>query len=223
MKYKVVEKFISINGEGNNAGQLAVFIRFAGCNLRCSYCDTLWAVDVKKVEYQELSGQEICNYIIDSRIRNVTLTGGEPLFQEGIYELLCLLAELPELRVEIETNGSIDLCEYKDIKPDYPVFTTDYKLGTSGMEHTMKLSNFEHLEQNDTVKFVVGNDKDLETAQQIIDKYRLTEKCSVHFSPVSGNIELNAIVEFMKQNKLNGVRLQPQLHKFIWDPSTRGV
>jgi 7-carboxy-7-deazaguanine synthase len=223
MKYRVAEKFISINGEGNNAGQLAVFIRFGGCNLRCSYCDTFWAVDAENVEYQELSGQEIYNYIIDSGVRNVTLTGGEPLFQEGIYELLHLISNIPDLRVEIETNGSLNISDYKNIKPGYPVFTTDYKLGTSGMECAMKVSNFEHLEKKDTVKFVVGSVRDLESANKIIKKYSLTEKCSVHLSPVSGNIKLSEIVEFMKYNKMNGVRLQPQLHKFIWDPNARGV
>jgi len=223
MKYKVVEKFISINGEGNTAGQLAVFIRFAGCNLRCSYCDTLWAANVEKVEYEELSGEDICRYIKATEIRNVTLTGGEPLLQEGIHQLLSILAEEEFLRVEIETNGSVELGDYSDILPNSPIFTMDYKLGTSGMEKAMKVSNFEYLKSKDAVKFVVGSIKDLEIAKYIVDKYRLIDKCAVHLSPVFGKIEMDTIVEFMKQNKMNGVRLQPQLHKIIWHPSARGV
>lgn len=223
MKYKVVEKFISVNGEGNMAGQLAVFIRFAGCNLKCSYCDTLWANNIEKVEYEELSGEDICSYIKKTGIWNVTLTGGEPLLQEEIYQLLELLAKEDNLRVEIETNGSVELSGFTDILPKRPIFTMDYKLGTSGMEHAMKLTNFEHLQPQDTVKFVVGSMKDLETAKHIVDKYHLTNKCAVHVSPVFGMIEMDTMVEYMKQNKMNGVRLQPQLHKIIWHPSARGV
>ncbi|MHB8061873.1 MAG: putative 7-carboxy-7-deazaguanine synthase QueE [Ruminiclostridium sp.] len=223
MKYKVVEKFLSINGEGNAAGELAVFIRFAGCNLKCSYCDTLWANNVDKVEYQEMSGEDICSYIKATGMSNVTLTGGEPLLQEGIHQLLSLLAAQAGLRVEIETNGSVELDEYTDILYNGPIFTMDYKLGTSGMEHTMKVSNFELLKLQDTVKFVAGSMKDLEAARDIINKYHLTDKCAVHLSPVFGNIEMSTMVDFMKENKMNGVRLQPQLHKIIWHPSARGV
>ncbi len=222
-KFKVVEKFVSINGEGNTAGQLAVFIRFAGCNLKCSYCDTLWANDVNRVSYEEMSAEDVLDYIKETGIRNITLTGGEPLLQEGILQLLSLLAIDNNLRVELETNGSIDLNNFTKIKPNRPVFTMDYKLGSSNMEHEMKISNFELLSTQDTVKFVVGDVSDLEAAKCLICKYHLTDKCSVHFSPVFDKINMQTIVEFMKQNKMNGVRLQPQIHKIIWHPSMRGV
>ena len=222
-KFKVVEKFVSINGEGNAAGQLAVFIRFAGCNLKCSYCDTIWANDVNNVSYEEMSAEDVSHYIKETGIRNVTLTGGEPLLQEGIIQLLSLLATDNNLRVELETNGSIDLNSFIKIKPNRPIFTMDYKLGSSNMEHEMKVSNFELLSTLDTVKFVVGDVRDLETAKSLIFKYHLTAKCSVHFSPVFDKINMQTIVEFMKQNKMNGVRLQPQIHKIIWHPSMRGV
>ena len=222
-KFKVVEKFVSINGEGNAAGQLAVFIRFAGCNLKCSYCDTMWANDVNNVSYGEMSAEDVSHYIKETGIRNVTLTGGEPLLQEGIIQLLSLLATDNNLRVELETNGSIDLNSFIKIKPNRPIFTMDYKLGSSNMEHEMKISNFELLSTLDTVKFVVGDVRDLEIAKSLIFKYHLTAKCSVHFSPVFDKINMQTIVEFMKQNKMNGVRLQPQIHKIIWHPSMRGV
>ena len=222
-KFKVVEKFVSINGEGNAAGQLAVFIRFAGCNLKCSYCDTLWANDVNKVYYEEMSAQDIFDYIKETGIKNVTFTGGEPLLQEGIIQLLSLLAIDNNLRVELETNGSIDLNNFINITPNRPIFTMDYKLSSSGMETAMKISNFELLSTQDTVKFVVGDISDLEAAKSLICKNHLTNKCSVHFSPVFDKINMQTIVEFMKQNKMNGVRLQPQIHKIIWHPSMRGV
>ncbi len=223
MKYKVVEKFTSINGEGNAAGQLAVFIRFAGCNLKCSYCDTQWANDVNNVEYEEMSADDIFNYIKETGINNVTLTGGEPLLQDGIAQLLSHLSMDNSLRVEIETNGSIDLSDFLNITPNRPVFTMDYKLGTSNMEHSMVISNLELLKPQDTVKFVAGSIRDLESANKLIEKFHLIDKCAVHLSPVFDKINMQTIVDFMKQNKMNGVRLQPQLHKFIWHPSMRGV
>jgi len=204
------------------AGQIAVFIRFAGCNLRCSYCDTMWANE-EQVSFEELTETGIYEYVKQTGIKNVTMTGGEPLLQEGISELLCLLASDNQLRVEIETNGSVDLGDFVNICSNRPTFTMDYKLPGSGMEQLMKLGNFEYLQSQDTAKFVVGSMKDLETAKAIIDKFKLQERCQVHLSPVFGKISMDLIVEFMKQNKMNGVRLQPQLHKIIWHPDTRGV
>ena len=84
---KVVEKFVSINGEGQRAGELAVFIRFKGCNLRCSYCDTMWANE-SDCTYEEMSPKEIHTYIKSTGVKNVTLTGGEPLLQKDMEELL---------------------------------------------------------------------------------------------------------------------------------------
>ncbi len=222
MKDKVVEKFTSINGEGNLAGQLAVFIWFAGCNLNCSYCDTSWA-NKEDVEYDWMSANDIYEYIKSTGIRNVTLTGGEPLLQEGIYDLLTLLDSDNLLRVEIETNGSVEISNFTGIYPNPPVFTIDYKLHSSGMEHKMILDNFKHLKQGDAVKFVAGAAQDLETVKYLLDKYDLTSKACVHISPVFGKMDMDTIVEFMKQNKLNGLKLQPQLHKLIWHPDTRGV
>lgn len=90
MKYKVVEKFVSINGEGTCAGQLAVFIRFQGCNLNCSFCDTKWANE-QDAPFTWMTEQEIYEYIKETGVVNVTLTGGEPLKREGISALLELL------------------------------------------------------------------------------------------------------------------------------------
>ena len=110
---KVVEKFISINGEGLRAGELAVFVRFRGCNLRCSYCDTMWANEAN-CPYVEESPEEIYAYIKESGIKNVTLTGGEPLLQKDIASLICLLLSDSDLRVEIETNGAVSLKKVLD-------------------------------------------------------------------------------------------------------------
>lgn len=221
-QYKVVEKFVSINGEGQLAGQLAVFIRLAGCNLNCSYCDTKWANE-KDVAFELMTSKEIYEYIKSTGVKNITLTGGEPLMQEGILELLQELSKDEELSVEIETNGSISLKEFQVIKENRPKFTMDYKLQSSNMEDKMDIDNFNYLKAEDTVKFVVGNNEDLSRAKAIIDEYELTSKASVYISPVFGQIDLENMVDFIKDNKMNGVTLQLQLHKVIWSPEKRGV
>jgi 7-carboxy-7-deazaguanine synthase len=221
LNFKVVEKFVSVNGEGRLCGQLAVFIRFAGCNLNCSYCDTTWANE-KNVSYELMSSEDIYEYIKSTEVRNITLTGGEPLLQEGILELLKNLSKDRSLSVEIETNGSILLSKFSNIE-NPPSFTMDYKLPSSNMEDKMSLDNFKYLTKRDTIKFVCGSIEDLQKTKDIIDKYKLINKTSLYISPVFGKIHMDKIVEFMINNKMNRVNLQIQLHKIIWDPNKRGV
>ncbi len=220
-KYKVVEIFESINGEGRKAGQLAVFVRFQKCNLNCSYCDTRWA-NTDAAAYTVMNEEEIYSRIAASGIKNVTLTGGEPLLQPKIEVLLEKLAADDSLHVEIETNGSISLEKFCQIK-NPPSFTMDYKLPGSNMERYMDTGNFAYLTDKDTVKFVAGSKKDLQRAREIIDQFSLLDKCAVYLSPVFGAIDLPEIVDFMKEHKLNGVNMQLQMHKIIWDPDKRGV
>lgn len=222
--FKVVEHFVSINGEGRRAGQLALFIRFAGCNLACLYCDTKWANE-KDVMCEEFTIEELIGLIEKSGVRNVTLTGGEPLIQEGIKELLDELRKRRELQVEIETNGSIDISGFmSNLKEDNVSFTVDYKTGCSGMEPKMFLDNFKNVRAEDTVKFVVGGIEDLDMARRITDAYKLVErKCAVYISSCFGAIEPKEIVEYMVNRKWNEVNIQLQLHKYIWDPERRGV
>ena len=217
---KVAEKFISINGEGNRAGELSVFVRFQGCNLRCSYCDTSWAY-AADCPYEELTPDEIVEYVLSTGVYDVTLTGGEPLLAKGIAELIEKLLAQPKIRVEIETNGAVDLRPF--CTPARPVFTMDYKLPSSGWEGAMKVENFSVLEEQDTVKFVCGSREDLQRAWEVIQEYGLTERCHVYLSPVFGSIEPVDMVAFMETHKMNDVRLQIQIHKVIWDPEKRGV
>lgn len=218
---KVVEKFVSINGEGSKAGQLAVFIRFAGCNLDCVYCDTKWANE-EDVSYSEMSKEEIYEYIKNTDVKNITVTGGEPLLQNGIYEFLEYLSLDKELYVEIETNGSVDISLFKKID-NTPSFTMDYKLDYSKMENKMFLDNLKKLDKRDVIKFVCGSQKDLEILKNIVEKYNLIEITKVYVSPVFGAIEPSVIVDWMIDNNLNGMNLQIQMHKIIWDPEKKGV
>lgn len=220
-EYKVVEIFESINGEGMRAGELAVFVRMRGCNLHCSYCDTAWACE-GNASYTAMTEDEICQRILETGIKNVTLTGGEPLMQENIGLLLQRLAEEYTLRVEIETNGSVDVLPYRQMSRP-PVFTLDYKLPGSGMEARMCRNNLESVTIQDSVKFVVSDDRDLTRAKEIIETYRLSDRCHVILSAVFDRIEPSHIVSFMRAYCLNDVRLQLQMHKYIWDPERRGV
>jgi len=220
MSLPVAEKFVSINGESTRAGEPAVFVRFRGCNLSCTYCDTRWANSPNGPAVM-MTAEEIAEYADSTGITDVTLTGGEPLLQPEIGDVIEALIRSGH-RVEIETNGSVPIekfckCGYR------PVFTLDYKLPGSGMESSMLTENYRFLEGEDAVKFVSGSMADLERAEEIIKKYSLTEKCRVYISPVFGKIDPVQIVEFMIERKLNGVRLQLQLHKFIWDPDRGGV
>lgn len=217
---KVVEKFISINGEGPKAGELAVFIRFKGCNLKCHYCDTTWANEEDCV-YEEQSPEQIVSYVEENKIKNVTLTGGEPLLQVDMDKLLQLLGKKENIYVEIETNGSVPIKKFTN---EYrPSFTMDYKLSASGYEDKMHLDNFNYLQKEDTVKFVVGSILDLDKASEIIQTYSLIGKCHIYLSPVFGMIEPKEIVEYMIEHNMNDVRMQLQMHKFIWNPAARGV
>ncbi len=217
--FNVAEKFVSINGEGQKAGQLAVFIRFAGCNLRCSYCDTKWANDFD-LKGENLTAEQILEYVLDTGVHNVTLTGGEPLLRTEIEELISMLVKAG-LWVEIETNGSVPLKPLE--KDSRPHFTMDYKTPSSNMESEMLVSNFDLLEPDDVVKFVCGSSEDLNCTYDIIKKYNLTEKCKVYLSCVFGNLQPSDAVDFMKEKNLNGVNFQLQIHKFIWNPDKRGV
>lgn len=218
---QVAEIFESINGEGPLAGQRALFIRFAGCNISCAYCDTAWANEPDFVG-MEMSIDEIVSEAQKVQIRNITITGGEPLLSEDMAMLLQALAASGEHRIEIETNGAVDLAPFRDIS-DRISFTMDYKLPGSGMEETMCLSNFPLLRVSDSVKFVVSDLDDLERAKEVIDREGLIDRCHVYFSPVFGLINPAQIVDFIKKHRLDQVNLQIQLHKIIWDPDKRGV
>jgi len=215
---QVIEKFISINGEGLKQGELAVFIRFMGCNLRCSYCDTKYSFENPK--YTDESIDEIVKYCENSKINNITLTGGEPLLQNGIDILMNELAKR-DFNIEVETNGAVNIEKYKDI-PNVS-FTLDYKLPVSLMENKMITDNYNYITKMDSVKFVCGNIDDLNRMKEIINKYDLIKKTNCIISPVFNMIKLEDIVDFMIKNNLNGVRFSLQIHKIIWDPNKRGV
>lgn len=217
---KVNEIFKSIDGEGLRTGELTTFIRLAGCNLRCSYCDTCYAL--KNSNGTEMSVDEIVKRAKKYDYRNITLTGGEPLIHKDVDDLISKLCE-NWFYVNIETNGSVPIDKY--ILNKNILITMDYKLTSSGVEKNMNLNNLEKLRANDVLKFVIGKD-DFDKVKQIIEKYRI--KSYIYLSPVFGEIEPFEIVDFMKIMHTQGIdtskmRVQVQLHKIIWNPNERGV
>lgn len=233
--FPVAERFVSINGEGAHAGRLAAFIRFAGCNLRCSYCDTAWAQGAEaasEVQIAEetaetggmLSLEELVRWVASQPAACVTLTGGEPLLQPALPQLIDTLSALDFVEVvEIETNGSIDLAALPGSRPEKLRITMDYKLPSSGMERHMLPSNFSYLNKADVLKFVAGSREDLEAMTRILAQYAKDLRCRIYISPVAGALEPAEIVDFMKAQRLTQATLQLQLHKIIWPHQERGV
>lgn len=214
IKFNVVEKFVSIEGEGIRSGYPAVFVRFAGCNLNCSWCDTRYANE--NPQYEQVDIDTLLNFISSTGIKRITLTGGEPLIQPYIYILINRLI-YEGFEVNIETNGSVSI---KHVPRD-AIITMDYKCPSSGMEDRMIVDNINFLGQKDVLKFVVGTYEDLKSAERIIKTFK--PRCNIFFSPVFGKIEPREIVKFLLENELFDARLQLQLHKIIWSPDARGV
>ena len=239
----VVERFVSINGEGSRAGRLAAFIRFAGCNLACSWCDTAWA-NVGNCEHEDMTPASLVEWVAGTGVSCVTLTGGEPALQPGLPALIAALCKSDSWGrsgkrvVEVETNGAVDLEALNNLRSalestdegagernGHPsvCFTVDCKMPSSSMTSEMLPSNYALLRAGDAVKFVVASLEDLECAKAVIEEHDLCSICEVFFSPVFSCIEPAEIVDFMEQHGLAQVRLQLQLHKIIWPDVDRGV
>lgn len=224
---RIVEIFKSIDGEGKRTGQIVTFIRLAGCNLRCCYCDTTYSFDVSKA--QEMSIDEIIECVSNFNCPKITLTGGEPLIHKDVVELLKQLGEL-NYQVNIETNGSIDLRPFIQLRDRYNYdifFTVDYKSLYSGENDKMNENSFIFLDPDkDIVKCVIANKYDFDNALEYLDGFNLDcgrKKFNIWFSPVFGKVEPADIVKWIMETGRTDLTAQVQLHKIIWDPNKRGV
>jgi len=209
----VNEIFYSIQGESSFTGMPCVFVRLTYCNLRCSYCDTEYAF----YEGSQMSIQEVIDEVKKFSCNLVEITGGEPLMQS---ESLKLMKQLNEegYCVLLETGGSLPI---EDVDPGVKIIM-DLKCPSSGMMGKNRLENLRFIKSGDEVKFVIGNSEDYLWAKDIIRKYDLTGKAAVLFSPVFGVLNPDILAKWILGDKLN-VRLQLQIHKYIWNPEMRGV
>lgn len=215
--FNITEIFYSIQGESTFAGLPCVFIRLQGCNLRCSWCDTKYALNVKK-ERKRMNIDQILEKVKKYDCKNICVTGGEPLMQKGVSALLSILCN-NGFRVALETNGFYSL---KEIDKRVSKIV-DFKCPGSKMQNKNNFENIEYLTRNDEVKFVIKDKEDYNWAKKIIIKHQLADKVnSVLLSPVFGKLEAKKLSKWITKDKLN-VRLQLQIHKYIWNPEKKGV
>jgi len=210
----VNEIFYSVQGESSYAGRPCVFIRLTACDLRCSWCDTAYAFH----EGSKRPLESVLATVDEYDCGLVEVTGGEPLLQEGVYPLMRGLLERGKT-VLLETGGHRSTARV----PEPVVTILDVKCPGSGEAEHMDWTNLERLRGHDEVKFVVKDRADYEYARDIIGRYDLASRAAaVHLSPVHGVLDPRTLSEWILADNLP-VRVQLQLHKYIWDATTRGV
>ena len=210
----VCEIFHSIQGESTYSGLPCVFIRMAGCNLRCSYCDTKYAYE----DGVEKSVDEVLAQLQPYGCRLVEITGGEPLLQQDeVNRLIYSLLESGH-RVLMETNGSLGI-QNVDRRV---VRILDLKCPDSGMSEHICWENLQHLCHHDQVKFVLSSRRDYQWAREVMAEYPQLSNIETLLSVAFGAIEAKDVAEWMLADRLNA-RLQLQIHKYIWNPHARGV
>ena len=208
------EIFFSIQGESTFAGLPCIFIRFAGCNLRCKYCDTKFSYETKfSLETQEIL-QKTKKYY---PVKLVEITGGEPLLQNEIYNLIESLHK-DNFKILLETNGSISLKQV----PQYVIKIVDVKCPGSGYEDSFLKENLKYIDsKKDEIKFVLSDRNDFDWAKDFIRKFNL-ENYKIIYSAVFEKLSPKTLAEWILEDKLK-IRMQLQMHKYIWGKDKRGV
>lgn len=209
----VNETFFSIQGEGTRAGQPCVFVRLTGCPLRCAWCDTSYAFH----EGTRRSIDEVAADIARHPCRTVLVTGGEPLAQPAAFDLVTRLLDLG-WQVLVETSGHVPL----DALDRRAVVILDVKAPGSGESHRMEWRNLDLLKATDEVKFVLADRRDYEWSRAVVKDKALPRRCAVLFSPVHGVLDPGLLGRWILDDGLE-VRLQVQLHKYLWPGVERGV
>jgi 7-carboxy-7-deazaguanine synthase len=212
---KVNEIFFSIQGESSYAGWPCIFIRLTGCNLRCSYCDTVYAYK----EGRDKTIAEILYEIKNFPCTLVEITGGEPLLQSDTPMLIEALLE-KNYRVLLETNGSLAVNSVSK----QCVKIIDFKCPSSGMSKFNNLNNINFLAEQDEIKFIIGNREDFDYAKGLISLLRERSflKRPIHFSPVFGKLKPGTLAKWILSEKVP-VHLQLQIQKIIWPNKKKGA
>jgi 7-carboxy-7-deazaguanine synthase len=208
------EIFHSIQGESTHAGRPCVFVRLTACDLRCSWCDTPYAF----TEGRKMSLEDVIAEVAGYQCPLVEITGGEPLLQRDVYPLMHRL--LDEGRtVMVETGGHLSIDEV----PAPVIKIVDVKCPGSGESHRNHWANLERLAPHDEVKFVIKDRTDYEFARDVVHRHQLSGRvAAVLFSPVHGVLDSKALAAWILEDGLE-VRLQVQVHKYIWGADVRGV
>jgi 7-carboxy-7-deazaguanine synthase len=209
----VNEVFFSIQGEGTRAGQPCAFLRLTGCPLRCVWCDTAYAFH----EGQKRGEDEVMAELVRFPTRLLCLTGGEPLAQPAAFGFVGRLLDAG-WDVLVETSGHVPL----DALDPRAVAIMDVKTPGSGESARMEWRNLDLLKGTDEVKFVIDGRRDYEWARDLVRERRIADRCTVLFSPVHGVLEPGALGRWILDDGLP-VRLQVQLHKYLWPGAERGV
>lgn len=200
----LTEIFYSIQGESNDAGYPCVFVRLSGCDLRCTWCDTEYSFGKgKKTTFDEILAQ-----VREYGVKRVEITGGEPLLQIQVVDLMAILVKAG-YRVLIETGGHRDVSEV----PREVVKIMDIKCPDSGMGDTFVWENLDYLGKEDVLKFVVASRKDYEFARNTVRERNLNPD-QVHFSVVREKVDPHDVANWMLEDRVE-VKLQLQLHKFL--------
>ena len=210
----VNEIFHSIQGESTYAGRPCVFVRLTACDLRCVWCDSPYAFH----EGRKMSVDEVADAVLAYGCPLVEMTGGEPLLQKDVYPLMERL-HAAGLEVLIETGGHRSL----EHVPAWATVVMDVKCPGSGEAAKHDAGNFARLRPHDEVKFVVADRADYDYAKAVIARESLTGRvAAIHLSPVHGTLDSKTLSEWVLADRL-AVRVQLQLHKYIWGPEVRGV
>ena len=208
------EIFHSIQGESTHAGRPCVFVRLTACDLRCRWCDTPYAFH----EGRKMSVDEVVADVEARGCPVVEVTGGEPLLQPDVYPLMQRLLDTGKT-VLVETGGHRSIAQV----PAGVVRIMDVKCPGSGESERNDWSNLALLMPTDEVKFVIADRADYEFAKDITQRENLSQRvAAVLFSPVHGELDAKLLAEWVIADRLN-VRVQLQMHKYIWTPETRGV
>jgi 7-carboxy-7-deazaguanine synthase len=207
---KLSELFLSIQGESTQVGLPTVFVRCAGCNLSCSYCDTEYA----RTGGIELSCTEVLKRVEVEVVKRVTITGGEPLLQKEAVGLSAAFAERG-YDVQIETNGSLDI----SVIPQHVRIIMDIKTPGSEMSEKNDYTNLDRLKKGDELKFVITSYDDYTWALDMIRSYDINRKRGIEviFSPASGVLKPQDLAEWIINDKIGSVRLQIGLHRVLWN------
>ena len=210
---RLKELYRSIQGESTYAGWPCVFVRTAGCDIRCVYCDEAHAF----TGGERLTVDEILARVAKLGVRLVEVTGGEPLAQKGTPELVRRLCDAG-YTVLIETGGHHDI----SVLDPRAHAIVDVKTPGSRMQAHNDLANLDRLRPGDELKFVLCNRADYEFAVRVVREHGLEERVPVHFSPVNPGLDPKDLVQWLLADGLR-VRLNLQLHKFVWGPDAKSV